>query len=207
MCEASCFYFAISRTPVRKKIIEIRRKFCHIYCKRYVLRSAWLEEEKVENDKERAVSGEEMKLIRRTRIFLIVIAAAGFVTCLSGPRLVERLMNRHSPLLTGAPRYWGMLIGGFLCALLLFRLLFILYRMLLRIEKGRVLTHANVTALDDLSLCCICAALLTGLMGCLCLLSLLAICLAAVFMMVILRVLRHAFAGAVREKEAYAEKR
>ena len=160
----------------------------------------------VENDRERSVSGTELKRIRRTRIFLIIIAAAGFVTCLSGPRLVEHLMNRRSPLLTGAPRYWGMLAGGLLCALLLFRLLFILYRMLGRIEKGRVLTHANVSAMDDLSLCCICAAVLTGLMGFLCLLSLLAICLAAVFMTVILRVLRHAFAGAVQEKEASAEK-
>ena len=155
----------------------------------------------MENDARKTVSVRERKLIRRTKILLIVIAAAGLVTCLSGPRLVERLMNRRSPVLTGAPRYWGMLLGGILCAFLLFRLLYVCYRMLSRIEKGRVLTHANVAALDDISLCCIGAAVLTGLMGCLCLLSLLAICLSAVFMTVILRVLRHAFAMAVHQTD------
>ena len=141
------------------------------------------------------------RLIGRTKILVIVVALAGVALYLAGPRLVERLMNRRSPLLTGAPRYWGMLMGGFVCAVLLYRLLYLLYGLLNRAERGRVLTHGCLHALDGVTRCCLMAGLVTGLMGFTCLLSFLAISVAALFMALILRVFRHVFAAAVDKLE------
>ena len=137
------------------------------------------------------------RLIKRTKILLVVIGFSGLILCLAGPRLVEHLMNRRSPLLTGAPRYWGMLMGGFACALILTRALYLLYGLLRRAERGRVLTHGGLHAVDGVTRCCLLAGIITGLIGLTCLLSFLAISLAAFLSALFLRVFRHVFAAAV----------
>lgn len=155
----------------------------------------------MEESKNTIVPETGRRLIKRTKILLIVIGFAGLILCLAGPRLVEHLMNRRSPLLTGAPRYWGMLMGGFVCALLLMRVLYLLYRLLGRAERGRVLNHGGLHALDGVVRCCLLAGVITGLIGVTCLYSFLAISLAAFFMALILRVFRHVFASAVEKLE------
>lgn len=144
-----------------------------------------------------AIPENRIRLIKRTKILLIVIGFAGLILCLAGPRLVEHLMNRRSPFLKGAPRYWGMLLGGFACALLLVRALYLLYSLLRRAERGRVLTHGGLHALDGLTGCCLLAGIITGLIGLTCLLSFLAISMAALLSALFLRVMRHVFAAAV----------
>jgi divalent metal cation (Fe/Co/Zn/Cd) transporter len=155
----------------------------------------------VEDNKNSVSLHPGIRLIKRTKLLVIMVALAGVVLYLAGPRLVERLMNRRSPLLTGAPRYWGMLMGGFVCAVLLYRLLYLLYGLLNRAEREKVLTRGCLHALDGITRCCFMAGLVTGLMGFTCLLSFLAISVAAFFMALILRVFRHVFAAAVDKLE------
>ena len=91
---------------------------------------------------------------------------------------------------------------GYACAALAIGMLVSLYKFLRRIEKGEVFVPENVAALRRISWCCTWAAALCLPVGAvLGLPFIFAIGVAAAFMALIVRVIKNAFAQAVKMKD------
>jgi hypothetical protein len=107
----------------------------------------------------------------------------------------------ESPWLTGYPRFWIIIIGGYICAIILFVMLYQLYRLVVRIDSGEVFSERNVRSLKIISDVVLMACVLTFIMGITCGFFILLICAAAAFMTAIIRVVMNAFSKAVEMKD------
>ena len=126
------------------------------------------------------------------------IAGCGIMT-VSGPWLTRWMVSAHALPPASGPVLLGM---GYVCAVLAFVMLVSLYKFLRRIEAGAVFVPANVTALRRISWCCTWAAALCLPVGAvLGLPFIFAIGVAAAFMALIVRVIKNAFAQAVKMKD------
>ena len=94
-----------------------------------------------------------------------------------------------------------LLVLGYACAVLAIGMLISLYKFLRRIEKGEVFVPENVTALRRISWCCAGAAVVCLPAGVGIYLPFAFLGVAAAFMALIVRVLKNAFAQAVRMKD------
>jgi len=150
----------------------------------------------MKKQKESGVFNEENS-IRLTKGCILVLYAVSLAMTVSGRRIVGHFMNRSTPWLTGNTRFYVMLICGYACALLAFICLSDLYRLLGRIGRGDVFVAENVTALRRIGLEVLAAAVVTAVIGATCYLPVLVLSAAAVFMMLIIRVVRNAFGKAV----------
>ena len=93
-----------------------------------------------------------------------------------------------------------LLVLGYACAALAIGMLVSLYKFLRRIEKGEVFVPENVTALRRISWCCAGAAVLCLAAVFICYRPFAVLAAAAGFMALLVRVLKNAFAQAVRMK-------
>ena len=109
----------------------------------------------------------------------------------------------HALQLVHGPKLGYFLLGlGYCSAALALWMLYNLYMFLARIEKEEVFTPANVLALRRISWCCTWAAALCLPVGAvLGLPFIFAIGVAAAFMALIVRVIKNAFAQAVKMKD------
>lgn len=139
----------------------------------------------------------EENSIRVTKGCILLLFAAAAVMSVLGPRIVSHFMERSTPWLTGSVRYGVMLGVGYVCAALAFACLTDLYRLLSRISRGDVFVRENVTSLRRIGLEVLAAAAATFVIGVTCYLPVLVLSAAAVFMMLIIRVIRNVFGKAV----------
>jgi hypothetical protein len=145
--------------------------------------------------------------VKVTKIFIILVAVASMITCIVGPKIVSYVTLEsnegvfESPWLTGYPRFWIIIIGGYICAIILFVMLYQLYRLVVRIDSGEVFSERNVRSLKIISDVVLMACVLTFIMGITCGFFILLICAAAAFMTAIIRVVMNAFSKAVEMKD------
>ena len=145
---------------------------------------------------------DDAKSITLTKFCVLLLAAASAALTLGGPWLLTWITHTyHRELLqstAGITTLWGL---SYLCAALAFGMLYNLYRFLQRLEHARVFVAQNVTALRRISWCCAGAAAICLPGGlALQLPFALALGVAAGFMALLVRVIKNAFAEAVRMK-------
>lgn len=144
---------------------------------------------------------DDHKSVTLTRYVVVLAILGSAVMTVCGPWLVHWLMENR-PVNCNAP--WAetaLLVLGYLCAALAFWMLYNLYRFLQRLEQGQVFVPQTVQALRRISWCCIWAAVLCLPAGIVIYLPFLFLGVAAGFMALIVRVLKNAFAQAVRMKD------
>lgn len=139
----------------------------------------------------------DQRSILLTRAVVALAIAGSVVMTVCGPKITHWMVTAHGL----PPRSGPLLLGmGYACAALALVMLCSLYQFLRRIEAGEVFVSTNVAALRCISWCC------TGAAG-FCLLAagiylpFLFLAVAAGFMALIVRVLKNAFAQAVRMKD------
>lgn len=144
---------------------------------------------------------DDRKSITLTRYVVVLAILAGAVAVLCGPWLVTWLMDTRHLRASGPAVGAALLVLGYLCAALAFWMLYNLYRFLHRLEQGQVFVPQTVQALRRISWCCVGAALLCLPAGVLLYLPFAFLGIAAGFMALLVRVLKNAFAQAVRMKD------
>ena len=137
------------------------------------------------------------KSIMLTKFATLAAAMGCVVMVLCGPRIVSWVLAVHALQLVHGPKLGYFLLGLGYCSAAL-----ALWMLLARIEKGDVFTSDNVLALRRISWCCTWAAVLCLPVGAvLGLPFIFAIGVAAAFMALIVRVIKNAFAQAVKMKD------
>lgn len=138
------------------------------------------------------------KSIILTRAVVAAAIAGCAVMTVGGPWLTRWMVTAHALPPASGPVLLGM---GYVCAVLALVMLVSLYKFLRRIEAGAVFVPANVTALRRISWCCAGAAVVCLPAGVGIYLPFAFLGVAAAFMALIVRVLKNAFAQAVRMKD------
>lgn len=139
--------------------------------------------------------------IKVSKIAIFLVAVISVMMCVFGPKLVDIVMLKESPVLSGTPRYLMLLIGGYICAAILFTFLFLLYGLISRIEVGNVFIPENVKALSTLARIVFAASVITGIIGLCCTFMLLIVTATATFTIPIICVVKNAFGKAVEMKD------
>lgn len=142
---------------------------------------------------------EERSLALTDAIILLVGAMCAVAAC-CGPRIVTYVIHERTLNINGPAVGAALLVIGYLCAALAFWMLFSLHRFVYRLKQGQVFVAQNVTALRRVSWCCALAAVLCLLTGLVIYLPYAFIGVAAGLMALIVRVIKNAFAQAVRMK-------
>ena len=143
----------------------------------------------------------EVASIGVTKAFIVVLTLGAVLMCIFGPQIVGIVMTKTTPLVPDAYRYWILLIGGYVLATILFVFLFLLYKLVCRIELGEVFVEANVKSLSYLSNLVFLACVITFGIGITCTYMVLIITLTTAFVTPIISVIKHAFAKAVAMKD------
>ena len=144
---------------------------------------------------------EENVSIKITKAFIIILAMAAVGLCMLGPTVVKIIIQKESPLLVGDARFWAMLIGGYICAVILFIFLSVLYSMVSRIQKGEVFVEDNVRALSLLSNLVLVVCVVSFVIGFTCTYMIFIITVTTAFVTPIIRVIKNAFGKAVEMKD------
>ena len=144
---------------------------------------------------------DDHKSITLTRYVVALAILGSAVMTVCGPWLVRWLMTTHHLNQEGPAVEIVLLLLGYLCAALAFWMLYNLYRFLGRLEQGEVFVPQTVLALRRISWCCTWAAVLCLPVGIWIYLPFAFLAVAAGFMALLVRVLKNAFAQAVRMKD------
>ena len=144
---------------------------------------------------------DDTKSITLTRYVAALALAASAIMTVCGPWLVRWLADTHTLAHSGPVVEAALLVMGYLCAALALWMLWNLYRFLQRLERGEVFVPQTVQALRRISWCCTWAAVLCLPAGLWVYLPFVFLAVAAGFMALIVRVLKNAFAQAVRMKD------
>ncbi|WP_346669359.1 DUF2975 domain-containing protein [uncultured Subdoligranulum sp.] len=144
---------------------------------------------------------DDHKSITLTRYVVALAILGSAVMTVCGPWLVRWLMTTHHLNQDGPAVEVVLLVLGYLCAALAFWMLYNLYRFLGRLEQGEVFVPQTVLALRRISWCCTWAAVLCLPVGIWIYLPFAFLAVAAGFMALLVRVLKNAFAQAVRMKD------
>ena len=131
---------------------------------------------------------------------VVVAALIGCVAMAVGGPWVTAWFVAAAHLRASAQMTAMLLVLGYACAVLAIGMLISLYKFLRRIEKGEVFVPENVTALRRISWCCAGAAMLCLAAVFICYRPFAVLAAAAGFMALLVRVLKNAFAQAVRMK-------
>ena len=163
------------------------------------------------NEQREAVSGSARRSIVLTRLCVLALL---FICCgmmLGGPWITRDFtdgMAREGRWIPGAAP-WNIfsdsfpvvLTAGICCGTAAIVMLCFMLRFLRRVERGEVFVRENVVALRRIGQCCGAGAALCLFLGVFVSVMFLFIAAAAAFMMLIVRVVRHAFEQAVRMKD------
>jgi hypothetical protein len=139
--------------------------------------------------------------IKVTKLFIIILGIIAVLMCVGGPYIVRIVMTKESPLLGDTARFWFMLIGGYICATILFAFLYLLYKLVKRIESGQVFVTENVKTLNTLSNLVLTVCILTLILGITCTYMIFIITVATAFVTPIIRVVKNAFGKAVEMQD------
>lgn len=142
------------------------------------------------------------KSLTLTRWLVLIIGLVCVGVTISGPRLVTWLMHIHQFHSQGPALGATLLVLGYCCAALAFWMLYNLYVFLDRLQKGDVFVTGNVIALRRISWCCLLAGLICVPAGFVfSMISYVLLGFAALFMALIVRVIKNAFEQAVGMKD------
>ena len=144
---------------------------------------------------------DEKRSLALTDALVLAIAALCVVASICGPRIVSYVVHERTLNINGPAVGVALLVIGYLCAALAFWMLFNLHVFLYRLKQGQVFVAANITALRRISWCCALAAVLCLLTGTVIYLPYAFIGAAAGMTALIVRVIKNAFAQAVRMKD------
>ena len=133
---------------------------------------------------------DDEKSITLTRCVVVAALIGSIAMTLGGPWVTAWFIAVAATLL----------VLGYACAALAIGMLVSLYKFLRRIEKGEVFVPENVAALRRISWCCAGAAVLCLAAVFICYRPFAVLAAAAGFMALLVRVLKNAFAQAVRMK-------
>ena len=136
-----------------------------------------------------------------TKAFIVILALAAVILCVLGPKIVDIVMTKETPLIPDEYRFWVLLIAGYVLAIILFIFLFVLYRLICRIEIGEVFVEPNVRALRRLSNLDFRVCIITFAVGITCTYMVFIITVTTAFVTPIISVIQHAFARAVAMKD------
>jgi len=139
----------------------------------------------------------EQTSIVLTKIGLILFSIIAILLMFNGPWIIEQLMHRTSPLLSGNTRRGLFMTSGYTCGILALLCMFSLFQLVNRIGNGQIFTRENVTTLRHIGWEVMVVTILAILIGLTCYLPILAIAAAGAFMTLIIRVVRNAFGKAV----------
>ena len=145
--------------------------------------------------------------VKVTKIFIVLVAVVSVVMCFMGPKIVRMVALEskegvfESPWLQGYPRFWVLIVLGYICAIILFVMLYQLYRLVGRIDSGEVFSTRNVRSLKIISDIVLLACVVTFIMGVTCGFFILFVCASTAFMTAIIRVVMNAFSKAVEMKD------
>ena len=159
-----------------------------------------LEENVMNKNIERTDVGEAAS-IGVTKAFIVILALAAVILCVLGPKIVDIVMTKETPLIPDEYRFWVLLIAGYVLAIILFIFLFVLYRLICRIEIGEVFVEPNVRALRRLSNLVFLVCIITFAVGITCTYMVFIITVTTAFVTPIISVIQHAFARAVAMKD------
>ena len=159
-----------------------------------------LEENVMNKNIERTDVGEAAS-IGVTKAFIVILALAAVILCVLGPKIVDIVMTKETPLIPDEYRFWVLLIAGYVLAIILFIFLFVLYRLICRIELGEVFVEPNVRALRRLSNLVFLVCIITFAVGITCTYMVFIITVTTAFVTPIISVIQHAFARAVAMKD------
>lgn len=138
------------------------------------------------------------KSLALSRICVWIFAVLLLAGAVGAPWLFEMFIGFRGNALEGRLPYF--LISTYMIVLPVAAALFLLHRLLKNIKGGQVFQEDNVKALRGLSWCCLAAGLIC-LGSTLYYLPFLALAVMAVFMSLILRVIKNVFAEALAIKE------
>ena len=144
---------------------------------------------------------DEHRSIVLTPLVTVGVFAVCVAVALGGPAIVDWLIARGRVAVSGPAVRWVMLGLGYLLAALALWVLFNLFRLLGRVEKGAVFVAENVRALRRIALCCALAAVICIPAGVVLYFPFACMGIAAGFMALIVQVLKNTFAQAVRMKD------
>ena len=144
---------------------------------------------------------EENVSIKITKAFILLLAVVAVGMCIFGPKLVEIIMTKESPMIVGEARFYILLIGGYVCAIILFVFLFTLYVMVNRIQKGEVFVAENVRSLKNLSNLVLLACIVSFIVGITCTYMIFIITATTAFVTPIIRVIKNALGKAVEMQD------
>ena len=142
---------------------------------------------------------DDEKSITLTRCVVVAALIGSIAMTLGGP-WVTAWFIAVAGLHPSAGLTATLLVLGYACAALAIGMLVSLYKFLRRIEKGEVFVPENVAALRRISWCCAGAAVLCLAAVFICYRPFAVLAAAAGFMALLVRVLKNAFAQAVRMK-------
>lgn len=135
--------------------------------------------------------------IRITKVAIWVLTAVCAVLCLLGPKLVDYVVQRDGLLFAGRLRWWTILLAGYGLALCAFLCLHSLWVLLTRLQKGSVFVRENVESLRVIEREIETAAAGSLFLGITCLVLMFPVAIMALFVALIVRVVRSAFEEAV----------
>ena len=144
---------------------------------------------------------DERKSILLTRAVTVGVFLICVLVTLGGPGIVDWLIARGRIALSGPAVRWVMLGLGYLLAVLALWMLWQLFCLLGRLQKGAVFVGENVRALRRIAWCCALAAAICVPAGAALYFPFACMGIAAGFMALIVHVLKNAFAQAVHMRD------
>lgn len=143
----------------------------------------------------------DQKSITLTKIATIAVALVSTAMVIAGPWVVDWIATVHPINLDPALAKPVLLAFGYLCAALALHMLYCLYKLLCAVERQEVFVAQNITLLRRISWCCTWAAVICVAGGIAVYLpATVVVGVLAGFMALIVRVIKNAFAQALRMK-------
>lgn len=138
------------------------------------------------------------KSLKLTRICILVFTVLLAGMCVAAPWLYERFIKLREPFLEG--KLCWLLATNYGVAIPVAAALYQMHRLLANISREKVFVADNTRCLRILSWCCLAAGVIFGVSS-LYYLPFAVLCVAAIFMALVLRVIKNVFAQAEKIKE------
>lgn len=142
----------------------------------------------------------ELLSIKITKLFIVILAVITAIMSYYGPTIVRFVMIGKTPMLPDVVRFWVLLVAGYICASLFLVFLYLLFKLVGRIEKGEVFVDENVNALSTLSKLVLAACFITFAVSLTCDYLTFVLTVATAFVTPVIRVVKNAFGKAVEIK-------
>ncbi len=142
----------------------------------------------------------EILSIKITKLFIVLLAVITVIMSYYGPTIVRFVMLGKTPMLPDVVRFWVLLVAGYICASIFLVFLYLLFKLVGRIEKGEVFVKGNLNILNTLSNLVLLACVITFVVSLTCDYLTFVLTVATAFVTPVIRVVKNAFGKAVEMK-------